>query len=474
MKQRAFSLDALRGYAILTMILSGTIITSVLPGWMSHAQVGPRSNFAFDPSFYGITWVDLVFPFFLFSMGAAFPFSIGSKLDKGESRWRIAADAILRGLRLTFFAIFIQHMYPWAQQQPQTAASWCIAIGAFLLMFAMFMRIPGRMPKWGRVAIELSAYAVGVVMLLTVPYKDGREFSPAFSNIIILVLANMAIFGSLIYLFTYKSRLARMAVLPFVMAVFLGSATEGAWVKEVMNFTPVSWMYSFYYLKYLFIVLPGSVAGEYLREWLVARNAAAGEGDEAVEKKSCQAHWLVLSLSVAVIVWNLYALYTRQLVLNLVGTVVLLAALRFLLKRNAGADYHYWNKLFVAGAYLLMLGLFFEAYQGGIRKDDSTYSYYFVTSGLAFIALIAFSVLCDVRRVGWLVRPLELCGQNPMVAYVAPQLLIMPLLNLTGLASYLGLMTTTPLLGFLRGAIVTALAMAVAALCTRKKWFWRT
>ena len=43
---RASSLDALRGYAILTMVLSGSIAWGVLPGWMYHAQVGPRSNFA--------------------------------------------------------------------------------------------------------------------------------------------------------------------------------------------------------------------------------------------------------------------------------------------------------------------------------------------------------------------------------------------------------------------------------------------
>lgn len=60
---RASSLDALRGYAILTMVLSGSVAWGVLPGWMYHAQVGPRSNFVFDGSIYGITWVDLVFPF---------------------------------------------------------------------------------------------------------------------------------------------------------------------------------------------------------------------------------------------------------------------------------------------------------------------------------------------------------------------------------------------------------------------------
>lgn len=100
---RASSLDALRGYAILTMVLSGSIAWGVLPGWMYHAQVGPRSNFVFDGSIYGITWVDLVFPFFLFAMGAAFPFSIGNKYRKGSSRWKIVYDSVLRGFRLTFF-----------------------------------------------------------------------------------------------------------------------------------------------------------------------------------------------------------------------------------------------------------------------------------------------------------------------------------------------------------------------------------
>lgn len=32
----------------------------------------------------------------------------------------------------------------------------------------------------------------------------------------------------------------------------------------VFNYTPLPWMYRFDYLKYLFIVIPGSIAGEYL------------------------------------------------------------------------------------------------------------------------------------------------------------------------------------------------------------------
>ena len=42
MNNRALALDALRGYAIITMVLSATIVTHVLPGWMSHAQTPPQ------------------------------------------------------------------------------------------------------------------------------------------------------------------------------------------------------------------------------------------------------------------------------------------------------------------------------------------------------------------------------------------------------------------------------------------------
>lgn len=467
MNKRAFSLDALRGYAIITMVLSGTIASGVLPGWMYHAQVGPRSNFAFDPSFYGITWVDLVFPFFLFAMGAAFPFSIGNKLEKGESKFKIAWDCILRGFRLTFFAIFIQHMYPWVTSSPQDVRSWLLALSAFVLMFPMFMRIPVKMSKWLRGGIQLSAYMLGVFMLLTVSYANGREFSLSYSNIIILVLANMSIFGSLAYLFTANNKWARIAILPFIMAVFLGSKTDGSWVKALMNYSPIPWMYSFYYLKYLFIIIPGSIAGEYLKEWLQNRTEAASSLEE---KRKIP---LILLLTTGVIIFNLYGLYTRQLLLNLCGTVIILACIYWLLKTRSN-NMDYWRKLFVAGAYLLMLGLFFEAYEGGIRKDDSTYSYYFVTAGLAFMAMIAFSILCDIYKYRRLTRPLEMAGQNPMIAYVATNLVVMPMLNLIGVASYLTYLQQNAWLGFLRGVIITALATLIAIIFTKIKWFWRT
>ena len=127
MNNRAYALDALRGYAIITMVLSATIVTQVLPGWMSHAQTPPPDHI-FNPSLPGITWVDLVFPFFLFAMGAAFPFSIGKRAEKGDSKLKLIYEAVKRGVQLTFFAIFIQHFYPYVLSSPQDIRAWLLAI----------------------------------------------------------------------------------------------------------------------------------------------------------------------------------------------------------------------------------------------------------------------------------------------------------------------------------------------------------
>jgi hypothetical protein len=280
----------------------------------------------------------------------------------------------------------------------------------------------------------------------------------------------MAFFGGLIYLLTVGRPIVRLSVLPFVMAVFLCSTIEGSWQKWLYDFTPFAWLYKFYYLKYLFIVLIGSVVGEYLRRWSIERKAEEAEGYQLPAEAG--RHALLAVLSLTVIVMNLYCLYTRALVAGFILSAVLAVAL-CLLTRGSDAFARYWHKLARAGAYLLLLGLTFEAYEGGIHKDPSSYSYYFVTSGMACYALLLLSIAVDRYRFK-LFSPLEGVGQNPMIAYVSTSLVVMPLLNLLGLAPLLSYLTANPWLGFLQGVILTTLALCVALFFTRIKWFWRT
>lgn len=467
MNQRATSLDALRGYAILTMVLSATVVGGILPAWMYHAQTPPPTH-AFNPELPGLTWVDLVFPFFLFSMGAAFPFSVGKRIERGERLWRLSWDALKRGLQLTFFAIFIQHFYPYMLSSPQDLRAWLWAIGCFIVLFPMFMRLPLNLPAWGHAAIKWGAYAVAVVMLLTVQRVGESNFSLYTSNIIILLLANMALFGTLLYVFTRHNPWMRVGVLVILAALILSAKVEGSWCSELAAFTPVGWMYRFDYLMYLFIVIPGSFAGELLMEWMKKVN-----NSESHQPSVGIAHGVWIG-GLALIVINLICLYNRWCVACLILSIAVWALMGLLLRKPEGATMALWRKLWMLGGFMLLLGLCIEPFQEGIKKDPATFSYFFVTSGLGCMALMVFHVWCDHFRLYRSTAFLVMSGQNPMIAYVAGDLLVMPLLGMLGITTLLGVFHTNVWMGVLQGVLLTSLSLLVTIFFTKQKWFWRT
>lgn len=592
-KPRAHALDALRGYAIITMVLSAMEAFSVLPRWMYHAQVPPPDH-VFDPTIYGITWVDIIFPFFLFSMGAAIPLSLGRQHAKGESIMKLTWKTVQRWVKLTFFAIFIIHAFPFMLGYEQEWMRYAMPIFFFILLCLMFMPNPFGLSPYKARAITWSAYLVAVGFMLLQPYAGGAPFRLTDSDCIMLILANVSLTGSIIYLLTIGHPLRRLALLPFLVALFMAAHTANSWPTLLIHTSWLPWLYLPAYQEYLLIIIPGTVAGEWIAQWLekmkandtskglvesfqkkneavlenvnplkggrgaVLENGNGVKNDEKVvledenkvrtrseemkEKENALA-LPVAFLSLALIIVNVVLLFGRHLVANLVATMVLTALTAWLLRsrREAGTTgveaakqraasrdassqnaakhevsnreassqeaaerevynreassqeaakqevynqkcssipasptLHFWQRLSSAGAYLLLLGLCLESYEGGIRKDDVTLSYLFVTCGLAFYALLLLTVVCDHWHVCWLCAPLEMVGKNPMVAYVSASMVIIPVLILTQLYPYIDALSSQPLTGFLKGVLLTALCMALTAWFTHKRWFWKT
>ena len=605
-KPRAHALDALRGYAIITMVLSAMEAFSVLPRWMYHAQVPPPDH-VFDPTIYGITWVDIIFPFFLFSMGAAIPLSLGRQHAKGESIMKLTWKTVQRWVKLTFFAIFIIHAFPFMLGYEQEWMRYAMPIFFFILLCLMFMPNPFGLSPYKARAITWSAYLVAVGFMLLQPYAGGAPFRLTDSDCIMLILANVSLTGSIIYLLTIGHPLRRLALLPFLVALFMAAHTANSWPAQLIHTSWLPWLYLPAYQEYLLIIIPGTVAGEWIAQWLekmktndtskglvdnyqkkseavldngnplnggreavlengngvkndekavpengnplkggreaVLENGNGVKNDEKAvlenenkvrtrseemkEKENALALPVAL-LSLALIVVNVVLLFGRHLVANLVATMVLTALTAWLLRsrRKAGTTgveaakqraaskdassqnaakqelsnreassqeaakqevynqkssstpasptLHFWQRLSSAGAYLLLLGLCLESYEGGIRKDDVTLSYLFVTCGLAFYALLLLTVVCDHWHVRWLCAPLEMVGKNPMVAYVSASMVIIPVLILTQLYPYIDALSSQPLTGFLKGVLLTALCMALTAWFTHKRWFWKT
>ena len=477
---RSHALDALRGYAIATMILAATEAFSVLPRWMYHAQVPPPDH-EFDPTIFGITWVDLIFPFFLFSMGAAIPLSLGRQHAKGVTLGRLTWKTVERFLKLTFFAIFIIHAFPFMMAYESDWLHYGVPIVAFVLLCLMLTPDPFSLGGRRADALKWGAWAAAIALMLLQPYAGGKMFSLSDSDIIMLILANVSLTGSLIYLFTIGRPLYRLALLPFVAALFMAAHTDGSWAAHLTHTTLLPWLYNPAYQEYLLIIIPGTVAGEWIADWLRSHRTAqkAAEGAQTATANGCapyplSAPWLVAAIAFALIATNVALLLGRHLITNFALTCLLTAATAWLLHRSTDSSAPFWRRLCNGGTYMLLLGLCLEAYEGGIRKDDVTLSYLFVTCGLAFFALLLLTIVCDHYHVRAVSAPLEAVGKNPMVAYVSSSMVVIPVLVLTHVYPLFEAMSTNPQTGFLRGIILTALCMALTAWFTHRKWFWKT
>src|SRR5258706_14733876 len=80
----------------------------------------------------------------------------------------------------------------------------------------------------------------------------------------------MAVFGSSVWLLTRERWLLRLGLLGVLCAFRLSNMPQPieGWVHDLWKWSPVPWIYTLYYLQYLFIVIAGTIAGDLLWQWL--------------------------------------------------------------------------------------------------------------------------------------------------------------------------------------------------------------
>lgn len=462
---RNYSIDLLRGLAIIGMVLAAVIPwTAGFPGWMYHAQVGPP-DFRFNPDNPGITWVDLVFPFFLFAMGAAFPLALRNKL--ANKQYTVIASGLLRrGVLLVFFAIALAYLTPENLTGPKWL-NYLTSLLTFCSFFLIFMRFEGGKIK--RYGLQLAGFLVIGVLIYYHSEIIGNTFDKSKNNIIILVLANMAVFGSLVWLLTAKSFLLRVGVIAAFMGVWFTHDVEGSWTATLWDFHPdIKWFYNFSFLKYLCIVLPGSILGDLLvKHRDIANNAYTDEEQQKAR--------LLALLGLGFVAFHVITLYMRLLGLNLVGhTVFGVLFLLFFAKNNSG-QFVFYKTLMGWGFALATVALFFEPLDGGIKKDPSSFSYWFLTSGLAFVFYIVCDYLTKRFPKNTIVLSVVKNGQNPMIAYCVSAFCITPVLGLFQvLPVFDTLSRINPYLGLVRTIVYILLVIVITNFATNKKWFWRS
>lgn len=468
--QRIEALDALRGLAVLGMVLSGVIpFNGTLPAWMYHAQFPPPTH-EFNPQVPGLTGVDLVFPLFLFSLGIAIPLALSRRLSQGWTSVNISIGILKRGFLLATFAIVLQHFRPTVISPEPNSEKWQLALIGFWILFFMFVQLPKFIPKWLNLGVNLVGWGAAIAILTQIQYPHDPKF-PQFSlyrsDIILLVLTNIIVFTSFIWLFTRYHPQFRIGLLGVLLGLIL-SKSAGGWMTELLSISPIPWIYRFEYLKYLFIAIPGTFIGEEIINYQ--------QVDELDIPKNWNGFRLIgiILLMVTLILNLMWGLQSRLLPQTTgISLILLIFGYRLLREPHHPLELLLYQ-MYQWGTYGLILGLAFEPYQGGIKKDPATMSYFFITTAIAIFLLMILIILIDHFQQKLWFQVLIDNGKNPMIGYIAFANLLWPILELNGWTAKIEALTNTPMLGFLRGLFYTIIVALFVSLCTRLKLFWKT
>lgn len=497
--RRLKSLDVLRALAILLMIFSG-LLPKTLPNWMDHGYnphflPDANGNWALRPEianpttqpvslfradYPGFTWVDLVFPMFLFAMGAAIPLALTRVIELRRSAAETILHVLGRWFMLILFAVLVIHLSPVFMKSSVPNAGRLIVIASFLLAFLFFVRWPPGTPIAAQRTIRLTALGGMVALVVAYAVRNQSSVDWAKSDRIILVLAHTYLVASIAWMLTRRHPGIRFVVLiplmllahymqfngdafasrqwlgtepfelvsPVVTAVSAGLNVPskltflqgtGAWETYVAPLFNLSGLWQFSWYKYLFVVIPGTIAGDWLVAWSTRRTISNTPFEPDAHRLRPSSWTLpVVTLLAAVLFVGLrhagYPLMTIGGPLKTPWLALLLGVPALVLLGKCVLPTAYgslWitRRLFYLGSAFLLTGLVLAClpnvvsgngyFEGGISKGPpATLSFYFVSVGLCTFLLMALATIFDYDfNYGPLSSLLGANGQNAMLAY---------------------------------------------------------
>ena len=117
---RIASIDIFRGLTVLVMVFVDNLdFVKGLPWWTYHMPL--EGN--------GMTYVDMVFPAFLFVMGVSIPLAVDRRVAAGDSEARISLHNVKRCLSLVVLGLFIANAPKVDSQHARISAVWWAILG---------------------------------------------------------------------------------------------------------------------------------------------------------------------------------------------------------------------------------------------------------------------------------------------------------------------------------------------------------
>lgn len=464
--KRYLSLDILRGLSIFGMVFSAIIPHGVLPAWMYHIQNPPPSH-SLNMTISGISWVDLVFPIFIFCMGVAIPLAGRRRLDRpddtGAGR-RYLTEIFERFVMLWLFS------YLYVFLDFSTVKGWwpqLATIGGFLALFPLYMQFSKTTSKRTLIILRVVGLIFTAAIITYGHFKFDEVISLNRRGIIIFLLAFIYLFGALIWYFTRNSN--RMRAVAFAAVLMFAAVTMFFDVpQKLYAIKDIRWIVNIEYIYFLLILIPATYLGDLLHNKL---NASVPYDPVGENRKSGSGSGVPLVLMALYILWLMVALYKGYYLVNIFVSLVLISKIHQLIEQRMPV----YKKESIIASLLGLAGAVLVLIEGGITKVPCTIAYCFITTSISIYLIILIDRISYNAHNSYLVRIFSGSGSNPLMSYIAFGSFVMPLFRITGLvliyqAAY---PAGYPWIGALRSAALVLLTMAAVAAMSEKKIFWR-
>lgn len=354
----------MRGFVMFTMIFVNDLAgapKTVVPDWMAHFSDRHKHG-------SGMTFVDLVFPAFLFIVGMSIPFAVGGRIERGEPVWKILGHVVTRALALLAIGILMVNGESPAEETPFWSPdlwSYTMFLAAIFAFCTIAPRVaaegPAKFWKVFSLCLRLAGLAGMIYCALTFQGRHGRHilaFAPFAINTewygILGIIGWAYLFAAVTFLVFRGHRTALLGCVALLLCLY-----------------------------------PADRKGAFDDFWL---NRVFGIGEIGAHTAIAVAGILLASR------------------LRAAETATIQGCVRFTLLFAAG----------FAAAALLLNPLY------GISKNNATPSWCLWSCAITALLWLLFYFVTDVRPLKWLSKPLTVAGQNVLLAYLLSEMLPSP------------------------------------------------
>ena len=226
---RVMSIDVLRGLVMFTMVcVNDTYGAKGTPWWFKHWD---DLHGQFGPS--GMTFVDVVFPAFLFIVGMAIPVALENRRAKGDSWLKIYGHVLFRTACLVFLGVLM------VEEPSDKVIGWPEGLWQ-TLMFAgaivTFISLPLKSRTGIFILRTIRALGLGLLIFLAFKFRTHKGGTLEHSWWGILGLIGWAYFGATtVYLILRKEGIgALVAAVALLMCVYF--ADSNGTFKAIQKF----------------------------------------------------------------------------------------------------------------------------------------------------------------------------------------------------------------------------------------------